>query len=76
MPSIENEFMKKRPKRKSKELPGKDKCHYQIYISITGNIPSGKDIQNVSTISDISGISQVLQTSPNNKCSMIPHVYR
>ena len=35
---FENEFIKNRPKQESKELPEKDKCHYQIYISIKVNI--------------------------------------
>ena len=36
--AIGNKFMEKNPRRESKELPEKDKCHYQIYISIKVNI--------------------------------------
>ena len=32
--------MKERPKSESKELPKKDKCHYQIYVAIKVNILS------------------------------------
>ena len=30
--------MKKRKEQESKELPGKNNCHYQIYIAIRVNI--------------------------------------
>ena len=52
--------MKKRLKRESKELPGKNKYHYQIYISIKGNIH--RALKNVTLL---------VQTSPNNNTNML-----
>ena len=65
--------MKKSPKRKSKELPEKDKCHYQIYISIIVNIHREvkKQLKNVSIISDKAALVKFMQTSPNNQCSIL-----
>ena len=41
----------KNTKRDSKELPGKNKCHYQIYISKYPQ--SSKELKDVSIISAI-----------------------
>ena len=58
-------------KRESKELPEKDKCRYQIYISINlkVNIQSDQGFFNVGTMSDISHISQLYADNPK-QCSI------
>ena len=53
-------FYEKKSKWESEELPGKNKCHYQIYIPNKGKYPqSCKELKNVSTISDLSHTTQV-----------------
>ena len=51
-------------KKDQNKNPEKEKCHYQIYISITVNIPSGREIKHFSTISEISCIIQVYAHKP------------
>ena len=59
--------MKKRPKRESKELPEKDKCHYQIYISIKVNIHKvSKEVKLFSLCRYAQTISIVCCGAPNN----------
>ena len=58
---------KKEKKRESKELPEKYKCDYQnIYLKYGKYPQSGKEIKNVSTVYDISSISQVYTNMPTN----------
>ena len=85
MPYIFNEIMGKDRKRESKEVPEKDKCHYQISISIRVNIHKAlRKLKIFSSISDKAELAKFMQTSPNNQCSLmivrlqtaIPHVFR
>ena len=79
--------MRKRPKNKSEKLPEKDKCSYQICMSIKVNNQSGEKPLHFSTISDISHISQVYADKPKQLIEYavglqtaiplaIPRVYR
>ena len=73
-----NEIMRERPKRESKELPEKSKCHYTNIHLNKGKYPqSGDEDLNGNTIYLIQAtLAKFMQTSPNNKTQTMKLCHR